>query len=103
MGVSDFTPLNTSPANTKAHKFPAGIESPQITVTKVRSLSKNHLLQNWVITLKNSGAEMLSMVFPIRIDQNYLSWKDITRIQPPIIKITQAIRSTQWDGIVWYM
>lgn len=44
-------PLKINPERTKATKFPAGIDNPQIDVTIDLSLSENHWLQNCVITL----------------------------------------------------
>ena len=45
------TPLKIKPESPKAMRLPPGMERPQTEVQRERSLSVNHLLQNWVITL----------------------------------------------------
>ena len=52
------------PAKVNPTTFPPGIVRAQITVAIVRSLSLNHLLQNAVICVKNTGDESIIMTVP---------------------------------------
>ncbi len=78
--------------------FPEGIASPQSAVTKVRSLSGNHLLQIKLIAALKIGYAKLIQPYPTNIGQKTSSLAANILNQAPVRNSTQAILITIYGG-----